>query len=109
MICDLHVGLEDDSAWELVGFFGDTTMLAQRRYVLDENGITSLVVDHEEEAVELYVPNEEKDDAYAALAVSAEDEHSCPGCKIFYTGDMETCPVCGAKPSDDSRATDIHD
>jgi len=100
MICDLHSELEDDSEWELVGFFRDATFLSQRRYVLEENGITSLVVDHEEEAVELYVPNEEKDDAFATLLASAEDELPCGECKILFTKGMENCPVCGSKPTD---------
>ena len=100
MICDLHSALEEESEWELVGFFSDAGFMAQRRYVLEEHGITSLVVDNEEEAVELYVSNEEKDDAFAVLSASAEDEHSCSECKIQFGKDMENCPVCGAKPTD---------
>jgi hypothetical protein len=100
MICDLHRELEDDSEWALVGFFRDATFLSQRRYVLEENGIISLVVDHEEEAVELYVPNEEKDDAFSTLLASVEDEFTCGECKILFTKDMENCPVCGSKPVD---------
>ena len=109
MICDMHRGLEDDSDWELVGFFSDAASVTRRRYVLEENGITSLVVDNEEEVVELYVPNDEKDDAFAALSASAENEISCSECKIQYTRDMETCPVCGAKAADDRRADHTHD
>lgn len=100
MICDLHAGLEDDSAWELVGLFSDRALVVQRRYVLEENGLTSLVVDSDEDAVELYVPSELKDDAFAALSAVADDELRCPECKILFTRDMENCPVCGAQPQE---------
>lgn len=98
MICDQHPGLEDDSGWELVGIFTDATLVAQRRYDLEENGITALVVDSEEENIEVYVPHDEKDDAFATLAASADEEHSCPECQIQFAGDIENCPVCGEKP-----------
>ena len=100
MICDLHKGLEDDSAWELVGLFSDRALVVQRRYALEENGLTSLVVDTDEDTVELYVPSEEKDDAFASLSAAADDEFRCPECKILFTRDMESCPVCGAPPHD---------
>jgi rubrerythrin len=109
MICDLHTGLEDDSEWELVGFFSDGAMASSRRYVLEESGITSLVVENEDEAVELYVPNEEREDAYAALSMSADDEYSCKECQIQFSRDMETCPVCGAKPTDNDEANHVYD
>ena len=104
MICDLHRGLEDESSWELVGFFADTPELAERRYALEENGITSLIVDYEEDAVELYVPNEDKDDAFAALTASGEEEYGCPECRIQFTKEMHACPVCGAAPADRGEA-----
>ena len=106
MICDLHDELQDESGWELVAFLSDHATIAQRRYVLEENGITSIVVDNEEDPVELYVPADEKDDAFAVLAGSAEDEYSCVDCGIQFGKDMENCPVCGAPPSPGDDAVD---
>jgi hypothetical protein len=100
MICDLHAGLEDDSEWELVAFFSDATLVTPRRYVLEENGITSLVVDHEDEAVELYVPNDEKEDAFASLLISADEETTCGECRILFAKELDSCPICGSKPMD---------
>jgi len=96
MICDLHPGLEDDSEWGLVGIFTDTNLVAQRRYDLEESGITVLAVEAEDDNIEVYVPNEEKDDAFAALTTG--DENSCAECEIQFGEDIEICPVCGAKP-----------
>lgn len=97
MICDLHPGLEDDSEWELVAIFTDEGLVAQRRYDLEESGITVLAVDSEDDNIELYVPNEEKDDAFALLTGAAV-ENVCPECQIQFGLDLEICPVCGAKP-----------
>jgi hypothetical protein len=56
MICDLHQNLEDEAEWELVGYYADPSLLAERRYTLEDNGITSLVVETDDETIELYVP-----------------------------------------------------
>jgi hypothetical protein len=97
MICDQHKGMEDESDWELVGYYTDTTMLEERRYSLEEAAVATLVVDSEDEATEIYVPAAEKDDAFAALSVMADGEHMCAECKIQYSADLSECPVCGAK------------
>ena len=99
MICDLHQGLEDDSEWELVGIFTDATLVARQRYDLEESGITVLAVDAEDDNIEVYVPNEERDDAFAALTASADAENSCPDCQIQFGENLANCPVCGAKPA----------
>lgn len=109
MICDLHEELEDDSEWELVGFYSDDSTLAQKRYLLEENSITSLAVESDEDAVELYVPNDEKDDAFASLSAAADGEQSCAECEIQFSGDMDVCPVCGVKPAGGSGADYEHD
>lgn len=100
MICDLHPGLEDESSWELVGFFTDAVSLAERRYSLEEGGITSLMVESDDESIELYVPNDDKDDAFAILCSSSEEENVCMDCGIQYSHEMDACPVCGAKASE---------
>jgi len=98
MICDQHPGLEDDSEWALFGIFTDAAVVARRRYDLEDSGITVLVVDSDDENVEVYVPIDEKDDAFATLTLSAEEENSCPECQILFALDIESCPVCGERP-----------
>lgn len=97
MICDLHRELEDEAEWELIGFYSDSSALAQRRYVLEEHGITSLIAEPDEESVELYVPRNEKDDAYDALSGTADDTFACSDCRIQYSAGLDTCPICGVK------------
>lgn len=106
MICDLHPGLDEESSWELVGFFEDAMSLAERRYALEEGGISSLVVEGDEEAIELYVPTDDKEDAFAILSGSGDGEHSCMECQIQYAGSMDACPVCGAKADEVGGAYD---
>ena len=101
MICDGHQHLEDESEWVLVGFYLDGEALKQRRYLLDESGITSLAVDGDEDAIELYVPTGEKDDAQASLSTIAQDALFCGECRIQFSTDMGVCPLCGVKPASD--------
>ena len=100
-ICADHEDLEDESCWELVGFYTDETALDERRYYLEEQGITSIVVDTEEEAIELYVLVEEKEDAYAALISSGEDSLFCPSCQVQYSPELLTCPLCGVRVAEE--------
>ena len=101
MICDQHEALEDEGEWQLVGFYSVDTSLEERRYVMEEQGITSLVVDGDGEAVELYVPNDEKADAYAALSsLAGKESHLCEGCSIEFSADIEECPLCGTPAAD---------
>lgn len=97
MICDLHRGLEDESDWELAGHYTTSSVVEERRYALEENGITALVVETDDEAVELYVPSEEKEDAYSTLTAATGDEVFCDDCMIEFSADLDACPVCGAK------------
>lgn len=97
MICDLHTDLEDESSWELVGFYSDAASLAERRFVMEESGLISLAVEVDEESVELYVPQEEKDHAYAALMSTAEDTYLCRDCHVQYSQELGVCPVCGVR------------
>ncbi|MFQ5511232.1 MAG: hypothetical protein ACE5EO_05230 [Candidatus Krumholzibacteriia bacterium] len=97
MICDLHQELEDEAEWELVGFYSETSMLVQRRYALEENGITSLVTEPDEESIELYVPGDERDDAFEALKGLGEETVECSDCQIQFSLGLGACPVCGVK------------
>ena len=72
--------------------------MAQRRYDLQEHGITSLVAEPDEESIELYVPSAEKDDAYAMLTAAADNTSVvCVECRIQYSAGLDACPVCGGK------------
>ena len=97
MICGCHEALEDETAWELIGFYISEASLAERRYYLEEQGITSIIVETEEETIELYVPEVEKEDAYGALISSGEDSLYCPACRIQYAPEMQVCPLCGVR------------
>ena len=96
-ICAAHEDLEDESCWELVGFYTSESVLAERRYYLEGQGLTSIVVDTDEEAIELYVPEEEKEDAYLALVSSGGTMLFCPSCRAQYAPDLNACPLCGVK------------
>ncbi len=97
MICNLHQDLEDEAEWELVGFYSETSALKQRRYLLEDAGITSLVVETDEENIELYVPGDEKDDAFDMLAATGDDTSVCSDCHIQYSSGLGACPICGVK------------
>ena len=97
MICDEHEALEDESAWELVAIYTDPAMVADKRYQLEENGISSISVQGEEDAVELYVPAEEKDEGFAVLQTAGDDVGICKHCQIQYSTELEACPLCGGR------------
>jgi len=96
IICSAHGDLEDEGAWELVGFYSSPTSMEERRFYLSEQGLTSLAVEADDDIIELYVPAEEKDDAYAALSGALDALH-CDDCRVYYSPDLGTCPVCGAR------------
>lgn len=98
MICDQHADLEDESAWELIGMYTDASAATEQRFVLDDAGITSLVVDQGDEAIELYAPAEERDDAFAALSGTGDECFVCDDCQIQFSRAFGECPVCGEKP-----------
>jgi RNA polymerase subunit RPABC4/transcription elongation factor Spt4 len=97
MICDEHESLEDESAWELVAIYTDPRVVADRRFHLEENGISSITVQSEEDAVELYVPAEDKDEGFAVLQSSGDDVGICAQCRIQYSAELDSCPLCGGK------------
>ncbi len=99
MICDEHEALEEDSAWALVGIYADAAVVTEKRFHLEENGISSIAVQNEEDAVELYVPTEEKDEGFAVVQSSGDEGGACVECQIQYSIDLEACPLCGGKHS----------
>ena len=112
IICDEHESLEEESAWELVGLYGDYGPLEEKQFELEEHGIVSIVVDADGDSVELYVPAEEKEDAYAVLTTTGDDSPVCEECMIQFSQDMEACPICGEKAEeadDEVDATEDND
>jgi len=97
MICSAHELLEDESSWELLGLYNSETALDERRYFLLDQGVTSIIVESEEETTELYVPIDEKDDAFETLQGAAEEVLQCDSCRVFFSKDIETCPICGVR------------
>lgn len=100
MICDAHQALEDEGSWELIGFYSDVAALAERRFLLEEQGIASLPVEADADTVELYVPLEDKREAWDALLASSEGSLYCSDCRIQYSPDIGVCPLCGVRPAD---------
>ncbi len=100
IICSRHEALEDESAWELIGLYTSEASLEERRFFLEEQGITSIVVETEEDMLELYVPEDDKEDACAALLAASEETLFCPSCHIHFAPEMQVCPLCGVKPDD---------
>jgi hypothetical protein len=97
VICGAHEGLEDESSWELLGFYVSPASLEERRNFLQDQGVTSIAVELEDDTAELYVPIEEKDDAYEALQGASEEELQCDDCKVFFSKASGTCPICGVR------------
>jgi hypothetical protein len=97
VICEAHEQLEDESSWELLGYYASLASLEERRMFLQEQGVTSIAVESEEDTAELYVPIEEKDDAFAALQGASEDVLQCDSCKVFFSKETGTCPICGVQ------------
>lgn len=101
MICGAHGDLEDEAVWELIGFYTSPGVMDERRYFLQEQSITSIVVETEDDMTEMYVPIEEKEDAFAALAGGSEDVFSCDACRVFYSKEVGACPICGVQQLED--------
>jgi len=98
MICGEHESLEEESAWEVIGFYSDSDKVAQARSALDERDVTSLIVEADADTIELYVPPEEKDDGWEALCSVDGDYLACRECRVHFSSDVGICPMCGSKP-----------
>lgn len=97
MICANHEGLEDEGEWELLALYAAVEGAEALRFVLDDNGITSVMVENEEGGVEVYVPIEEKDDAWAALdgGEAGDDMIRCDEDRLYFSREIGECPICG--------------
>lgn len=100
MICSGHEELEDESAWEVIGFYSESDALEEARFALRERELTTLVVEADADTIELYVPPEEKNDAWEILTALADGYSGCSSCHAHFSEDIGICPICGLKPSD---------
>jgi hypothetical protein len=97
VICGEHEELEDESAWEMLGLYTSLTSLEERRQFLQDQGMTTIAVESEDDTAELYVPIDEKDDAFEALQGASDDELQCDNCKVFFSIESGACPICGVR------------
>jgi hypothetical protein len=97
VICANHEALEDEGEWELLALYNTTEGSESLRFYLDDHGVTSLVVENEEGTMEVYVPIEEKDDAFASLegGEAGEDMMKCEEDKLYFSREIGECPICG--------------
>ena len=97
MICASHETLEEESLWEVAGFFADIDVVAEVRFELKEQGLTSLELEADADMIELYVPPEEKEDAWHAIQGLSSTFNSCEECQVHFSSDVGSCPICGKK------------
>lgn len=99
MICNAHEELEEESAWEVIGFYTDHDVVAEVRFELKEQSLTSLELEADADTIELYVPPEEKDDAWDSIVGIAGEFNTCEECQVHFSSDIGICPICGnARP-----------
>jgi RNA polymerase subunit RPABC4/transcription elongation factor Spt4 len=97
MICSGHLDLEEESSWEVVGFYSDSDIVAEVRFELKEQGLTSLELEADADTIEIYVPPEEKEDAWESITALAGEFRSCSECQVHFSSDIGICPICGNK------------
>jgi hypothetical protein len=97
VICSNHEGLEDESEWELLALYATSDGADALRFFLDDHGVPSIAVETEEGATEVYVPIEEKDEAWAALegGEAGEDMIRCDEDRLYFSREIGECPICG--------------
>ncbi|HEX6791078.1 MAG TPA: hypothetical protein VF247_07185 [Candidatus Krumholzibacteria bacterium] len=96
-ICANHEGLEDEGEWELVALYMSTDGSDGLRFHLDDHGVQSLAVENEDGIMEVYVPIEEKDEAWASLegGEAGDDMIKCDEDRLYFAREIGECPICG--------------
>jgi len=102
MICSEHEELEDEGSWELVGFYSTMPTAEEHRFFLTEQSLTSIAVESDEDVIELYVPSEEKEEAFAALGAPTETILRCDTDHVFYSIEIGACPICGVGQTEET-------
>lgn len=97
MICSAHEELEDESEWDVIGFYNDFDVVAEVRFELKEQGLTSLELEADADTIELYVPPDEKDDAWEAILEVSGEFNTCEECQVHFSSEIGICPICGNK------------
>ena len=96
-ICSNHEALEDESDWELIALYMTTDGSDTLRFFMDDHGVASVAVENEEGVREVYVPIEEKDEAWAALegGDAGEERVKCEEDRLYFAREVGECPICG--------------
>ncbi len=96
-ICSNHEALEDESDWELIALYMTTDGSDTLRFFMDDHGVASVAVENEEGVMEVYVPIEEKDEAWAALegGDAGEEMVKCDEDRLYFAREIGECPICG--------------
>ena len=96
-ICANHEGREDESEWEMIALYMSTDGSDTLRFFMDDQGIASIAVENEEGVMEVYVPIEEKDEAWAALDgdQAGDDMIKCDEDRLYFAREIGECPICG--------------
>ena len=96
-ICANHEGLEDEGEWELIALYMSTDGSDGLRFHLDDHGVQSLAVENEDGIMEVYVPIEEKDEAWASLegGEAGDEMMKCEEDRLYFAREIGECPICG--------------
>lgn len=95
MICGNHVPLEDEGEWEVIIYHVSPEAVEERRYFLNDQGVTLLINEGDDDVIELHVPVAEKDDAWELLHGESDDLIQCGTCRVLYSPEIGSCPGCG--------------
>jgi hypothetical protein len=97
MICANHESLEDEGEWELLALYASADGADSLRFFLDDHLVKSVVVEDEDGAVQVFVPIEEKDEAWAALdgGEAGDDMIRCDEDRLYFSREIGECPICG--------------
>jgi len=98
VICANHEALEDEGEWEVIIVYAEAGAPADSvRFFLDDQGVMSVAVETDDNTVQIFVPIEEKDEAWALLegGEAGDDMARCDECKVHYARVLAECPVCG--------------
>ena len=96
-ICSNHENLEDESEWELIALYSSSEGSDAMRFLFDDHGVASIMVENEEGHMEVYVPIEEKDEAWASLegGEAGDEMIKCDEDKLYFAREIGECPICG--------------
>lgn len=102
MICGNHGPLEDEGEWEVMIYHVSSDAMEESRFFLNDQGVTLLINEGDDDVLELHVPGEEKDDAWELLQGESDDLVGCESCQLLYAKEIGACPGCGVGPESEN-------